>query len=275
MRNSHLPISVPRVTISERGSTMPPPPPSNWIAFILCSCMREAKGRNPILLLESHWIQCEERTQFLFPSREKHRTHMWCSAGIQAHSYARPPSLIFQQNNNNKPKSNLTTETTPVWVTNVQRPSPASFPTVLFIIFASLAHSPPPLLPSALLSARNRHSRKCILCKLSSRCYSWFHKWWRNGQESEGVNGKKMAAAHNASLPPSSLLFFFSFFNWMIRKQQMGGRTLTSSRSMVNLVWEVPGVKSLLDPTNIRSDKCFHSHINKMEQVYFHESHLF
>lgn len=42
-----------------------------------------------------------------------------------------------------------------------------------------------------LLSARNTHSRKYILCKLSSRCCSWFHKWWWNGQESAGVNGKR------------------------------------------------------------------------------------
>lgn len=121
----------------------------------------------------------------------------WSSAGIQARSDATsPPStptLFFLQNNNNKPKSNLATKTTPVGVTNVQGPSPASFPTVLFITFPSLTYSPqlPPPPPSPLLSAWNRHSGKYILCKLSSCCYSWFHKWWWNGQESEGVNGKR------------------------------------------------------------------------------------
>ncbi len=149
--------------------------------------MRRAKGRNRILLLESQWIQCKERTRFLFPSKTPHlATYTWSSAGIQAQS-----DTPFLQNNNNKPKSNLTTETTPIGVTNVQGPSPASFPTVLFITFPSLTYSPQLLLPSPLLSAWNRHSGKYILCKLSSRCYSWFHKWWWNGQESEGVNGKR------------------------------------------------------------------------------------
>lgn len=88
-------------------------------------------------------------------------------------------------------KSNLTTQTTAIWMTNVQGASPACFPTVLFITFPSLTYSPQLLLPSPLLSAWNRHSRKYIFCKLSSCCYSWFHKWWWNGQESEGVNGKR------------------------------------------------------------------------------------
>lgn len=147
----------------------------------------------------------ERESQISFsPSKTLHpATHMWSSAGIQEQSYC--PSL---QNNNNKPKSNLTTETTTIGVTNVRGPSPASFPTVLFIIFPSLTYSPLQRLPSPLLSAWNRHSRKCILCKLSSRCYSWFYKWWRNGQESEGVDGKKMAVARYDNIPPIS--FFFS-----------------------------------------------------------------
>lgn len=169
----------------------PQPLPKNrlsvGIAFVLCSCMREAKGRHRILLLKSHWIQCRGRTRFLFP-HQKHCTQpLTCEALLAFSRRVTPPFL----QNNNKLKSNLTTETTPIGVTNVQGPSPASFPTVLFIMFPSLTYSPPPLPPSPLLSAWNRHSRKCILCKLSSRCYSWFHKWWWNGQESEGVNGKR------------------------------------------------------------------------------------
>lgn len=137
-----------------------------------------------------------------FPSKTLHlATYMWSSAGIQAQS-----DTPFLQNNNNKPKSNLTTETTPIGVTNVQGPSPASFPTVLFITFPSLTYSPQLLLPSPLLSAWNRHSRKYILCKLSSCCYSWFHKWWRNGQESERGKWKKMAVARYDHIP---LLSFF------------------------------------------------------------------
>lgn len=123
----------------------------------------------------------------LFSHQEHCTQPLTCSsAGIQAQS-----DTPILQNNNNKPKSNLTTETTPIGVTNVQGPSPASFPTVLFITFTSLTYSPQLPLPSPLLSAWNRHSRKYILCKLSSRCYSWFHKWWWNGQESKGVNEKR------------------------------------------------------------------------------------
>lgn len=88
-------------------------------------------------------------------------------------------------------KSNITTKRTPIGVTNVQRPSPASFPTVLFITFPSLTYSTELQPPFPLLLAWNRHSGKYILCRLSSCCYSWFHKWWWNGQESEGVNGKR------------------------------------------------------------------------------------
>lgn len=133
----------------------PRPLPKNrlsvGIAFVLCSCMREAKGRHRILLLKSHWIQCKERTPFLFP-HQKHCTQpLACEALLAFSRRVAPP--FFLQNNNNKPKSNLTTETTPIGVTNVQGPSPASFPTVLFIIFPSLTYSPPPLPPSPLLSA--------------------------------------------------------------------------------------------------------------------------
>lgn len=131
----------------------------------------------------------------------------WGSAGIQTQS-----DTTFLQNNN-KPKSNLTTQTTPIGVTNVQGPSPASFPTVLFITFHSLTYSPQPLLPSPLLSAWNRHSGKHILCKLSSRCCSWFHKWWRNGQESGGVNGKRWLSHNYPRIPPLS--FFIDNRGWL------------------------------------------------------------
>lgn len=88
---------------------------------------------------------------FSFPSNTLHlATYVWSSAGIQAQS-----DTPFLQNNNNKPKSNLTTETTPIGVTNVRGPSLASFPTVLFITFPSLTYSPQLLLPSPLLSSRH------------------------------------------------------------------------------------------------------------------------
>lgn len=79
----------------------------------------------------------------------------------------------------------------------------ASFPTVLFITVTSLTYSaqlplplppplPPPLpLPPPSLSAWDRHSGKYILWKRSSGCYSWFHKWWQNGKECDGVNEKR------------------------------------------------------------------------------------
>lgn len=146
MCNSHLPISVPQRT--NKGAWMQTRTHRRtnvrvrththrllvWIAFILRSCKREAEGRNRILLSESYWIKCHERVGFFSSCGHQKTlhpaTHMWSSAGIQAQCYT-----PFLQNNNNKPKSNLTTETTPIGVTNVQGPSPASFPTVLFIIF--------------------------------------------------------------------------------------------------------------------------------------------
>lgn len=54
---------------------------------------------------------------------------------------------------------------------------------------------------------------------------------------------KKIAVAYYDNIPPLS--FFFTD-NGMIRKQQMGGRTLTSTRSMANVVWKVPCMNSLL-----------------------------
>lgn len=169
--------------------------------------MHEEKGKNRILLLESHRIVWGEN-RFHIRNTAPSPLHVklcWHS-GTEWHQ-------PFLQNNNNKPKSNLTTDTTPIGVTNVQGPSPASFPTVLFITFPSLTYSPQLLLPSSLLSAWNRHSRKYILCKLSSCCYSWFHKWWWNGQESERGKWKKMAVARYDHIPPLS--FFIDNRGWL------------------------------------------------------------
>lgn len=144
------------------------------------------KAWNRILLLESHWRQCEDGAPFLFFSPSiKNASHE--SPPASRHPVTPPfcKTTIINQNPISQHRQLLLE-----WQM-FGGPSPASFPTVLFITFPSLTYSPQPQPPSPLLSAWNRHSGKYILCKLSSRCYSWFHKWWWNGQESEGVNGKR------------------------------------------------------------------------------------
>lgn len=95
------------------GSVDAPQPPrplpknrlSVGIAFVLCSCMREAKGRHRILLLKSHWIQCEERTPFLFP-HQKHCTQpLACEALLAFSRRVAPPFFCKTTTINQNPIS--------------------------------------------------------------------------------------------------------------------------------------------------------------------------
>lgn len=173
MCNSYFPISAPRGTVRERGWTMPPPQCLDCFHSVL---MHEGvKGHG---IAHYYWsptgygVRREaEKTRFLSPHQKPCAQPLTCEALLAFRSRVTAPlckTTIINQNPISQQRQLLLE-----WQMFRGHLQLAfrlfyslSFPLSLILLCSGCR-----LLP---LSAWNRHSRKCILCKLSSRCCSWF-----------------------------------------------------------------------------------------------------